>query len=209
MVSWAEQCIPEGFWSVWAIGIQFQMPLFYSLITLSVLTALVGSETPSCSAWDKLLRPRLIIMLIAAAVIEHVLGPWARHHSDRCTITTSQHSPICPEAELGSVIYPKCWDLNSADCLTPKPTLYLTHCPTSHRKLVQLIVIPLNARFSFVKLDLSFHSSFQHLRNYTHRVLRSSFQIHVIISATVFQINDSAHGFPSENPFWVDITWGQ
>lgn len=46
MVSWAKQCIPEGFWSMWATGIRFQMPLFYSLITLSVLTALVGSETP-------------------------------------------------------------------------------------------------------------------------------------------------------------------
>ena len=82
------------------------------------------------------------------------------------------------------------------------------HCPASHRKLVQLIVLPLNARFSS-KLDLSFYSSFQHLRNYTHRVLRSSFQISVVISATVFQINNSAHGSLSENPFWVDITWGQ
>lgn len=82
------------------------------------------------------------------------------------------------------------------------------HCSASHRKLVQLIVLPPNARFSS-KLDLSFYSSFQHLRNYTHRVLRSSFQISVVISATVFQINDSAHGSLSENPFWVDITWGQ
>lgn len=81
------------------------------------------------------------------------------------------------------------------------------HCPASRRKLVQLIVLPLNAGFSS-KLDLSFYSfpASQKRHAQSFEIIFSDVCRHLCYS---IPDQRQCQGSPSENRFWVDITWGQ